>query len=201
MFSFFNESSSGDGRKSATILKSPIGSSLYRIVLLINLLSFSPVAGSDNTDSAKAICKSYCQNSAAIFIQTEAIVAFLFCAMAQIFSYNAILIQECILSLEERYSVFSLVCLVLGFIPFKARFAHLGSIAIIWLNSHIAISPLTPLFSGRSKRSLRRSTARPCYVYFCFDVSNLSHSLQVAYIRTITNVIKGNKIRLKTNRR
>src|SRR5471030_1601040 len=50
-----NASSSGRGRKSSMILGRPIGSSVYLILALIELLSFSPVTRAKDPDDAATV--------------------------------------------------------------------------------------------------------------------------------------------------
>ena len=66
--SFFSASSSGDGRKSGTSLISPMGSSLYRIRLLINLLTLTPVTCTDDSDAAGSIRKPNGENPCALLV-------------------------------------------------------------------------------------------------------------------------------------
>src|SRR5690242_7656028 len=56
--------SSGRGRKSGTTSKSPRGSSVYRILSLIDSLSFAPVASPVDANDLGAVGKADCQDAA-----------------------------------------------------------------------------------------------------------------------------------------
>jgi hypothetical protein len=58
-----NANSEGEGRKSGTILTSPIGSSVYFIFELIYNLAFPPVTGSKYAYHVVPIGKAYRENS------------------------------------------------------------------------------------------------------------------------------------------
>jgi hypothetical protein len=112
-------SSSGDGRKSFTICKSPNGSFAYFIRLLIDFLSFAPIPCSDDSNSFSPIRKTNRHDFLIDFSKT--IITLFTSAVCLIDCNNTLGIGKRILSHFEREAVLSLVKLVLGFIPFKAR--------------------------------------------------------------------------------
>src|SRR6185295_14827509 len=64
--------SSGLGRKSGTTFGSPMGSSVYLILSLIDSLSFPPVAGPEDSDYIVAVSEPHRKNAPAN--QAEAVV-------------------------------------------------------------------------------------------------------------------------------
>ncbi len=73
-----------------------IGSLVYLIFALINCLSFSPVAGTKNSNDTAAIGKADSENTPVHFAETQ--VAFLGFAVGQVFGNDTVRISEGILS-------------------------------------------------------------------------------------------------------
>src|SRR3990172_1439472 len=90
--SSLNTSSSGTGRKSGTTFSGPIGSSVYLIFALIDLFPFSPIACTENSDNAKAVCKTDSQDTVADHAKTE--IAFVAMTVRHIFGNNTVRVRE-----------------------------------------------------------------------------------------------------------
>src|SRR5574337_282309 len=94
--SSFRTSWSGDGRKSLTIFSLPMGSSVYLILLFINLPSFSPISGAIYADDISPVRESNSHNS---FTNTAyAVISVFFSTVFLILYDYALRIQESLLS-------------------------------------------------------------------------------------------------------
>jgi len=119
-------SSPGGGRKSSTIFTAPAGPLVYLILLLIDSLTFGPVACPEDADDSASVRETNSQNSATI--TTVAIVAFLSrSAVFQILREDAAPIQEGNLGFSEADPVLLLIGEVLARVPLEGE-RHEGSL-------------------------------------------------------------------------
>lgn len=95
---------------------------MYRILSLIDLLSFAPVSRSEDADNLGTIGEADRQDPAADL--AEAVVPFLCRAVGQVFRDDTPNISEGKLRHREGHPVFSVVLLVLVGVPFKPRLRH-----------------------------------------------------------------------------
>src|SRR5712691_4471255 len=126
--------SSGRGRKSATTLGFPRGSSVYLIFSLIYPLAFPPVTGAKNPNDIVAIGKPDRQDPA--FDLAEAIEPFFTRTVRRILGNDADGIGEGQVRLDERHAVLCLVFLILAGVPIGPGFRHRERLARIWRSSH-----------------------------------------------------------------
>jgi len=86
------------------------------------LLSFPPVAGTEDADGLPPVRKSDRENTAPNF--SKVVVPFFRLTMGEVFSDDTVWISEGVLRLRERHAVLGLIFEVLLDVPFEARFAH-----------------------------------------------------------------------------
>ncbi len=101
----------------------PIGSSVYFILVVIDLFSFPPISGADNSDFVFSVSKPDGHNSARNPAKTiESLFAL---AMLKILQDDTLMIQESKLCQGKRNSMFFLIKRVFIGIPIKIRsFVH-----------------------------------------------------------------------------
>jgi hypothetical protein len=124
--SFRNDNPPGPGRESFTILPVFIGSSVYVIFLLINLLPLSPIACSNDPDSSFSNGKADRHDTALHLAEAEK--AIFIPAVIQVFNDNTLKIGKGILGFIERNSVLFLVLCILGVVPFKVRWFYVANV-------------------------------------------------------------------------
>jgi|SRR5690606_22617523 len=116
--SSFTANSLGGGRKSSTIFTAPMGPLLYLIGLLIDALTLSPVACTEDPNHAIPVGKSHGQDAAAM--TAEAVVTrFLFRTVRQVFGQDAAPIKERSDSLQEADAVLILIRAIFTRIPLE----------------------------------------------------------------------------------
>jgi len=120
--------SSGRGRKSAITRGLPIGSSVYLIFVVIDLLSSPPVAGTKNGYDAGAIGEANSQN-AGIDTSKAEIASFARAVLDILGDYTA-RVGKCQLRGGEIDAVLEPIRAVLGRIPVKS---DLGHMAYYWI--------------------------------------------------------------------
>jgi hypothetical protein len=98
--------------------------------LLIDSLSFPPIAGAKDTDAAVAIGEAHRHDATADLTETK--VPPLGAAMLQVLGDHAARAEECPLRLGKEHAVLGVVKAILGVTHLK-----LGSSGIIWTISHI----------------------------------------------------------------
>jgi hypothetical protein len=101
------------------------------------LLSFAPIAGTEDADSAPTVRKSHRENPAAHF--SEAVEPFFRLTMGEVFSNDTLSISEGELRLRERHTVLGLIFEVLLDVPLEARLTHGTKLADCEPKSHIKI--------------------------------------------------------------
>jgi hypothetical protein len=79
-----NANSAGEGRKSGTILTSPIGSSVYFIFVLMYCLAFPPITGSKYSYHIVPISKTYREDTIANLAET--VITHFIVAVVHVFS-------------------------------------------------------------------------------------------------------------------
>ena len=118
-----------------TTFRSPIGSSVYFVLLFIDFPSFSPITCAIDANYVATVCKPDRQNT---FTDTShAVIPIFFSTMGNVFRDNTVGIKKSLLCGQKRNAMFGLVFLVLFFIPFKGCFSHVHIIP--WLYAAMAI--------------------------------------------------------------
>src|SRR5580704_5236648 len=121
-FSSRGTRSAGAGRKSSITRTRPISPAVYlTVLLLIESLSFPPIAGAEDADSATAPGETHRHHAGPNHAEAE--VAWLCAAMIQILGDDTARIEERCLRLRKRDAVFQAIGTILGVVPFKARLA------------------------------------------------------------------------------
>jgi len=122
------------------ILGSPIGSSVYLVLLFIDLFTLSPVTGTEDPDFVSAHGESHCQNT--VTDPSDTIIPLLFIAVARVLRNNTFVVEKRLLCHCEGHTVFLLVLFVLCVIPLEFSSLHRLSLhnpasicnTIIWLS-------------------------------------------------------------------
>ncbi len=109
-----------------TILPVFMGSSVYCIFLLINPSSFSPIAGTDNPDSAFSHGEPDCHDGAVDSADTEKTL-FVF-AMVQILNDDTVPVSKNILRFVKRNTMLQPVSTILAVVPFHIECFHLTNV-------------------------------------------------------------------------
>lgn len=117
--SSFNASSSGEGRKSATLLTFPIGSSVYLIFSFINFPPFSPVPCANDPNLVFPVSEPNSHYASGHLAQ--AVKPFFLTAVLKVFKDDTILVEEGKLSQGKGNTMLFLVLLILLRSPFKIR--------------------------------------------------------------------------------
>ena len=120
--SFRNDKPSGPGRKFFTIFPVFMGSSVYVIFFLINLLPLSPVTCSNDPDYAFSIGKADRHDAAFYLAKAEKTI--FIPAVIQVFDDNMLRIGKGVLGFIERNPVLFRVLCILEVIPFKVRWFY-----------------------------------------------------------------------------
>jgi hypothetical protein len=140
----FTTNSLGGGRKSSTILMAPIGPFVYLICLLIDCLTFGPVACPEYPDDAIPIREAYGQDATAM--TAEAVMAlFLGGAVFDVFGQDAPLIEKGTLGVMKADTVLSLIGAIFARVPFEGCRQHGGD-----ASTGMAIAPYFCMAIGNS---------------------------------------------------
>src|SRR6185503_13037024 len=87
------------------------------VLLLIDRLSFPPVAGAEDADTPLAPSETHRHHPIADLAETE--IPLLHSAVIQVFGNHALRIEECALRQRERYTVLGAVRAVLDRVPLE----------------------------------------------------------------------------------
>ena len=117
--------------------RSPIGSSVYFVLVFINFPSFSPVACAINANNVTPVCKPDGQNAFADV--SYAVITILFGAMGSVFCDDTVGIKKSLLCRQKRNAVFGFVFLILFLIPFKGCSFHQYTIPILRIHSNTKV--------------------------------------------------------------
>jgi hypothetical protein len=131
--------SSGGGRKSAIIRGLPIGSSVYLIFVVIDLLSFPPVAGTENTHDAGAIGEANSKNAGLDTSKAE-IASFSRAVLDILGDYTA-RVGKCQLRGGEIDAVLEPIRPILGGIPVESGLGQGGILPDSHTRTHTTASP------------------------------------------------------------
>ena len=121
LFSFATNCSGG-GRKSLITLSLPIGSSVYFILLFINLSPFSPVSGTIDTDNIAPVGESNSDDT--VVNPAHTVESILTGAMTDIFCNHAVRIKKRTLGYTKRHPMLPLIFSIFSLIPFEANLFH-----------------------------------------------------------------------------
>ena len=104
------------------IFRSPIGSSVYFVLVFIGFPSFSPISCTIDANNVATICKPDGQNT---FSDTShAVIPAFFGTMCGVFRNNTVGIKKCLLCSQKRNAVLGLVFFILFLVPLKFCFSH-----------------------------------------------------------------------------
>jgi len=126
--SSFKINCSGGGRKSLITLSSPIGSSVYFILRLINLPPLSPVTRAEDSDYIAA--KSEANGQDPVIHPSNTIESAFPTTVGHIFCNNPARIKEGALSSRKRDLMLELVLLILILVPLEAGSFHTNSLLL-----------------------------------------------------------------------
>jgi hypothetical protein len=128
--SFRKTNSPGEGRKSFTLVafsrSTSAGSSVYTIFFFITPLSFPPKSRAENPDLSIPAGEPHGHDFAADL--TKAKIPLFVLAVTSIFKDDALIVQECLLCILERYAVFGDIVQVPAMIPFEVRRFHVANV-------------------------------------------------------------------------
>ena len=166
-----NARSEGGGSVSRTTLMSPMGPSVYVILLLIYPLAFPPVTCAEDTDDVPAVREAHGQNP--ISDPAEAEEALLLLAVSQVLGDHTIRISEGILGKLERNAMLPLVLPVLLGTPLERHLGHVNKVSdrtncgnmIVWAS--VLLRQRVPLRLLNRARAVEQYKSRLLLASFC----------------------------------